>query len=308
MRQIATLPDSEAARKLTDYLLTLKIETRLEEQPDGWIVWVCDEDRVAQARQEFDQFIHNPQDARFASAARTARDLRLREMEEEEEYQQRLTDFRKQMTEPAQHPRTVTAVLLAVAAVVTFSTNFGQTKDGYLQLLLISSESGSYLTQIVHGEIWRLVTPIFLHFSFIHLLFDCLALAYLAGQIERIQGSPRLIWLVLVLAVLSNVAQFYLGNTSVSLPLRIVLRPDAHFGGLSGVAYGLFGYVWMKSRFEPQLGFEMTSLTVIIMVVWFFACWTGMMGSIANVAHAVGLVLGLVIGWAPQLSNLWRQR
>jgi GlpG protein len=307
MRQIATLPDGDAARRLADYLLTLKIETRLEQQPDGWIIWVCDEDRVAQARQEFAEFTRNPQDARFSRAARTAHELRLRELEEEEDYRQRLTEFRKQMTEPAQHPRTVTAFLLAAAVVVTLYTNFGQMKDGYVQLLPISSEPGPYLTQIAHGEVWRLITPIFIHVSIVHLFFNCMVMASLAGQVERLQGSPRLIWLVLVFAVLSNLTQFYFGNLTINLPLRITLRPDAHFGGLSGVAYGLFGYVWMKSRLEPQLGLEMTSTTAVIMIVWFFACLTGMMGPIANAAHAAGLVLGLAIGSAPHLWQTLRK-
>src|SRR5581483_6900626 len=108
MRELGTLPDGDAARRLADYLLTLQIETRLDEQPGGWVVWVCDEDRVPQARQEFAAFAHNPADPRFAGAARAAQELRLREIEEDEDYQQRITEFRERMTEPATHPRTVT--------------------------------------------------------------------------------------------------------------------------------------------------------------------------------------------------------
>src|SRR5258707_4500088 len=93
MRQIGTLPDGDAARRLADYLLTLKIETRLDQQPEGWIVWVCDEDRVPQAREEFAEFARNPTDARFARASRTAHELRLREIEEDEDYRQRLTEL-----------------------------------------------------------------------------------------------------------------------------------------------------------------------------------------------------------------------
>ena len=64
MRQIAILPD-DAARKFADYLLTLKIDTRLESEPAGVAVWVLDEDRVPQARQELQEFTHNPSDARY---------------------------------------------------------------------------------------------------------------------------------------------------------------------------------------------------------------------------------------------------
>ncbi len=38
---------------------------------------------------------------------------------------------------------------------------------------------------------------------------------------------------------------------------------------MSGVLYGLFGYVWMKSRYEPSSGFYVTPNTVMWMVGWF---------------------------------------
>jgi len=304
MRQIGTLPDGDAARRLADYLLTLKIETRLDQQPEGWIVWVCDEDRVTQARQEFAEFERNPADARFARAARTGQEIRLREIEEDEDYQQRVTEFRERMTEAPTNPRYATVLVIVTAVFVSWMTNFGQPPEsGTLQYLWIAPKGETQLTQIAHGELWRLFTPIFIHLSVTHLLFNCLVFYSLAGQVERIQGSPRLIWLVFVFAVTSNLAQFYLGHP-INSQLAFVWDRSSQFGGLSGVAYGLFAYVWMKSRLEPQLGMQMTSLTVIIMIGWFFACLTGVLGPIANGAHAAGLALGLIIGAAP---HLWRE-
>jgi GlpG protein len=308
MRQIGTLADGDAARRLADYLLTLNIQTRLDQQPEGWLVWVCDEDRVPQAREEFAHFEHNPADARFAGAVSTAREIRLREVEEDEDYNQRQTEFRERMTEPTLGPRFATVLLIVTAVVVSWITNFGQQPESsYLQYLWIASNPSSQLWQIAHGEVWRLFTPIFIHLSVPHLLFNCLAVYYLAGQVERLQGSPRLIWLVFLFAVGSNVAQFYLGHPFD--PQRgFVWARSPYFGGLSGVAYGLFGYVWMKSRLEPQLGFRMTALTVIIMVGWLLACFTPLMGPVANAAHAAGLALGLTIGAGPHLWHELRPR
>src|SRR5579872_417680 len=178
MRQIGTLPDGDAARTLADYLLTLQIEARLDQQPEGWIIWVCDEDRVPQAREEFAEFQRNPRDARFTRAVKTAHELRLREMEEEEDYRQRLTEFRERMTEPILHTPVLSFLLIALAVVVTWTTNFGKASEGsYLQYLWISSRE-PHLTQVMHGEVWRLVTPIFIHLSITHLLFNCLAIYY----------------------------------------------------------------------------------------------------------------------------------
>ena len=76
------------------------------------------------------------------------------------------------------------------------------------------------------------------------------------------------------------------------------------FGGMSGVVYGLFGYAWMKSTFDPQAGFRLSQITVIILMAWLVLCMTSAVGSVANVAHVVGLVVGAAFGYLP---ILWRQ-
>ena len=58
---------------------------------------------------------------------------------------------------------------------------------------------------------------------------------------------------VLVTAVVSNLTQYYVGGSSIE-GFRPVIAGSSFFGGLSGVVYGLFGYVWVKSRREPRTG------------------------------------------------------
>jgi GlpG protein len=81
-----------------------------------------------------------------------------------------------------------------------------------------------------------------------------------------------------------------------------VFKRSPMFGGMSGVDYGLFGYIWMKARSEPASGFVMPPLTVFMMIAWYVLCFVPGM-PIANMAHTVGLVLGALIGIAP---HLWR--
>jgi GlpG protein len=307
MRQIGTLPDGDTARRLADYLLTLHIETRLDQQPEGWIVWVCDEDRVPEARQQIAEFLSNPADARFISAAGTAQELRLREIEEDEAYRERMTEFRERMKPPLAHLPVITAFLIVVAVVVTLTTNFGSPEDGSLVRYLWISAGELNLTQIAHGQLWRLLTPIFIHMEVPHLLFNCFAIYSLAGAVERLQGNGWLAVLVLLFAVPSNLAQFYLGHPA-NTPFGLVLVHSPYFGGLSGVGYGLFGYIWMKSRLQPELGLRMTTGTVFIMMAWFVACFVGLVEHVANAAHAGGLAAGLVIGAAPYLWQFIRRR
>ena len=57
---------------------------------------------------------------------------------------------------------------------------------------------------------------------------------------EARQGTWRLASLVVVIAALSNLGQYYVSGPN--------------FFGISGVVYGLFGYIWMKGKFDPASG------------------------------------------------------
>jgi GlpG protein len=63
------------------------------------------------------------------------------------------------------------------------------------------------------------------------------------------------------------------------------------------VVYALFGYVWMKAKFQPTSGFHLDKQTVLWMVGWFVLCLTGALGNIGNVAHGVGFAVGAIWGF-----------
>ena len=73
---------------------------------------------------------------------------------------------------------------------------------------------------------------------------------------------------------------------------------------MSGVVYGLVGYVWIRGKFDAGSGLYLHSSTVTMMLIWFFVCLVGIMGPIANAAHAAGLVSGMAWGF---LSSLRRR-
>jgi GlpG protein len=97
--------------------------------------------------------------------------------------------------------------------------------------------------------------------------------------------------LTLVLAVCSNLAQYYLGE------FYLGRGGSPSFGGMSGVIYGLLGYVWIRGKRDPGSGLYLHPTTVTMMIVWFFACFTGVFGSVANSAHAAGFGLGIAWGY-----------
>ncbi len=338
MRQLATLPNADAAQTLADYLQTLRIDTRLERLPDGWMVWVLDEDRLPQARKERDAFTQNPSDPRFAVARRDAEALRRRLRKEEEEQAVAPAPPRSEPLGPARvGPWTrgligVCVLVFVLDAGYVFVQNRSQgpltalglalhlapdakTPPSPIEQALAFSSYEMKLSangkevilpwprQILAGQVWRLVTPIFLHFGPFHLLFNMVFLHLLGGMIEERRGPWRYLLLGLVCAVLSNAAQYGLSAIAWENG-RVALQMPALFGGMSGVLYGLFGYVWMKGRYEPALGLALSPRLVFWMIAWLFLCMTGVFGPIANIAHVTGLIVGVVIGAAP---HLWRQ-
>jgi GlpG protein len=157
----------------------------------------------------------------------------------------------------------------------------------------VSSDMVRYDTRLLDiqkGELWRLVSPIFLHFGPLHILFNCIMTYQLGGAIEINRGSLKLAAMVILIAVPSNLAQYWFSG-----PM---------FGGLSGVVYGLFGYMWMKSLYDPQSSFFIPPNMVIILIGWFLLCIAGVVGNVANYAHGFGLGTGIVIGLA---STWWRE-
>src|SRR5690606_32056072 len=119
------------------------------------------------------------------------------------------------------------------------------------------------LEPIREGQIWRLISPIFVHFGLLHLIFNLYMLSQLGTAIERRRGTAEFGLLVLVTALVSNLAQFALPDV-FSVPSA--RAGDGPFGGMSGVLYGLFGYAWMRSRYDPASGLWLHPQTVMLLM------------------------------------------
>ena len=141
-----------------------------------------------------------------------------------------------------------------------------------------------------HGEIWRLVTPIFVHYGPVQVIFNMWALVALGTILEYRRGTRTMAILVLVSAIASNMGQFACNV--------FVFREIIPFGGMSGVVYALFGYVWMKGKVDPEHGMALHPRTVQFMLLWLVVCFTGLAGPIANAAHVIGLLAGIALGLA----------
>ncbi|MGC3873614.1 rhomboid family intramembrane serine protease [Halomonas sp. GXIMD04776] len=141
---------------------------------------------------------------------------------------------------------------------------------------------------LVTGQLWRLISPAFLHFGWTHLIFNMLWLWYFGRQIEALQGPLRLLGVVIISALVSNLAQYATGTVL--------------FGGMSGVDYALLGYVWLMAWRVPKSGFFVPQMLVVFMLGWMVFTMTDFaepigFGNVANEAHLGGLISGLIMGW-----------
>ena len=101
MRQIGTIPKDVDAKTLADHLLALGITTRLVEQPEGWAVWVHNEDRIPEASRELEAFLQAPTDPRFQDAAIKAHAVRREAQQADRRVSQALPRHERTLGRPS---------------------------------------------------------------------------------------------------------------------------------------------------------------------------------------------------------------
>jgi membrane associated rhomboid family serine protease len=149
--------------------------------------------------------------------------------------------------------------------------------------------------KIRQGEVWRLVTPALLHGSVLHILFNMMWLWLLGRQIEERVGKWRYILMMLIIAAISNTAEY--------------LMVGPAFLGFSGVICGQAGFIWMRQRVAPWEGYPLQKsaslfLAIFVLgivglqVISFVLKVTGsalLPVQIANTAHLVGAIVGILL-------------
>ena len=133
------------------------------------------------------------------------------------------------------------------------------------------------------GTILRTLTPMFLHFGELHLIFNMLWLWYFGRQLEAIH--PR--WLFVVLIILTS----FVSNTTQYLSSNF-----NNFGGMSGVVYGLVGYTWLVHTLMPRSKLEIRGSMFAVFVAALVLMEILASSWIATAAHIGGLFSGLLLG------------
>ncbi|MCL1479750.1 MULTISPECIES: rhomboid family intramembrane serine protease [unclassified Marinobacter] len=192
---------------------------------------------------------------------------------------------------PGHAPVVISLIVIAVITVWLTSMSSNELAAGLMivdprqyEWVSLADRLNALLDTVSKGQIWRLITPDFLHFSWPHIIFNSVMLWFLGSQIEFIDGRTRLLVLALVASLLSNGLQYL-----VTGPL---------FGGLSGVVYAIMGYCWLSQRRLPRFQFPPALITFAL--AWMVLGFTPLpnmlgMGNMANEAHLGGFVAGLLV-------------
>lgn len=150
--------------------------------------------------------------------------------------------------------------------------------------------------QISRGEVWRLFTPVLLHGSLLHILFNMLWLWMLGRQIEERTKKWQYIGITLIIGIVSNTFQYLMSG-----PLFI---------GYSGIVCGLAGFIWMRQRRAPWEGYPLHKGTTTFLALFIFGMTALQVISfflvrfqiapfelpIANTAHISGAITGALLG------------
>lgn len=143
-------------------------------------------------------------------------------------------------------------------------------------------------TAFARREYWRLLTPAFLHFGLFHIVFNSLWIWEFGRRVEQLAGHANFLLIFLAIAVGANVGQY-------------LWHPNDLFGGLSGVVYGLLGYIWVRNKLAPHPLLGLAPGIFPLMIIWLIVCLLGVVdlflqGGVANGAHVTGLVIGALFG------------
>lgn len=262
MRRLLTSTDSDFIGQVYQYLRQHGIPVSVTEQGNNLELWLHQSSYEAAAKQLIQDFKNNPQ-VMDTKPSRSARSSLLNDL--------------------LRNTGWLTRIIAVIAVFVYLLLQMAP--ESILGALRISNYYDSYPV----AQPWRFISPVVLHFSVMHLVFNVFWWWYLGGRIERYLGGSWLIAVFLFSGITANVAQY------------VVSGPN--FGGLSGVVYGLLGFCWLYS-FGRRTPLWLPPGLIVFMVGWLILGYTGVLWvNIANEAHLAGLLSGCLAGVVVRLLH-----
>ena len=207
MRKITTLNEGDG-KILVRYLQAQGIEVMLRADTSSadFELWVVDEEHCDTVREITTTFRKDP----YAACYRNVTPPPVVKTPKRARY----IDVRTQLFHQSLVRGKLTATMMTISVLVYLLQSLGLAPR-FVALLYISEYVQPLFMEIAHGQVWRLVTPIFLHFGILHIIFNMLWLHSLGNQIEQLDGWRKLALLMLSISVVSNVGQYLVSGATV---------------------------------------------------------------------------------------------
>jgi rhomboid protease GluP len=184
-----------------------------------------------------------------------------------------------------------TFTLIAITVLAFLGQTLTNQWFGSDQLLALGAKSRA---DIQAGEVWRFITPIFLHIGIPHIFINMYSLYAIGPAVERFFGTPRFV-----------ITYMLAGISGVVFSLALSPYPSA---GASGAIFGMLGALAaFLYRHRGLFGrFGRLQLRQIILVA-LLNLGLGLMPGIDNWGHLGGLVAGAILSWwlGPRFEIVW---
>lgn len=182
-------------------------------------------------------------------------------------------------------PSSLAMVILGInVAVFVVEIALGATTN-----IFVLVDMGALVPGLVaDGQYWRLITPIFLHASVFHILFNSWALYIFGSLVEGTFGTIRFAAIYLITGFAASVASMVAGNPAIAAV------------GASGAIFGLLG-AWLAYNLRRrQLTLAQANIRLALILVALNLVFGFSVRGIDNSAHIGGLIAGVIAGVAAE--------
>ncbi|NQZ27412.1 MAG: rhomboid family intramembrane serine protease GlpG [Colwellia sp.] len=271
LQPLVQVKDHNIALLFSNYLQSLGIQAQLKASEDQGYIIYCPEDKICQAKAEFDAFILQPYADKYQQAAWDRSEAVTLNSDDFSLF----TNFKENFLA---HAGIVTLVVFSLCWLVFLGSELGWAQQLFNTLQFYPQLSlNAFLADPI-----RLIGPAFFHFSWLHIVFNTMWWWQLGGSIEKTLGKATLINILLISAIVSNLGQF--------------LVSGSNFGGLSGVVYALVGFVWWFGYLAPERGLSLSKPIVGFLLFWLVLGFVDLLPvNVANTAHLLGLLSGCLL-------------
>ena len=214
----------------------------------------------------------------------------LEEVSQEEKLRKEGISFRMIQGKPY-----VTWALIGFTTVIYLTQAITKWQYGVDIPMAYGAKISPYITY--YHQYWRLITPVFLHASITHILFNMYALVTIGPSLENYYGHWDFLRFYLICGFTGNVLSHVVAPRTVSV-------------GASTALFGLVGaqamFLYKNRRILRNYRMALRNIGFVLVINLLL----GLSGGIDNWGHLGGLIGGLLLSWmcGPEIAFVFDEK